>query len=254
MFFDIIPCENREDLVVMELVFIALIGLFAGIVKGTSGFGSSLVAFPLLLHFYPESNVVVMLITFNVFLNTALLFEHNDIDIKALKHIPVLTFFGVVASLVGLSLLGTIDEQIIRYIAFVLIVFAIVNTLFHFRIPLKDNSFTQAIIGTMSGLGNGIASIDGPPVVFYLVQIKADKKTFRRTLATYFLFLGLVNVIGLLVMDKYTIDIIMDTLFILVFAIIGVVVGMLISKRLNEERFKKVIVIVLIALAIRMIM
>jgi len=39
----------------MELVYLALIGLFVGLVKGTSGFGSSLVAFPLLIFFYPES-------------------------------------------------------------------------------------------------------------------------------------------------------------------------------------------------------
>ena len=238
----------------MELIYVALIGLFAGLVKGTSGFGSSLVAFPLLVLFYPAEEVVVMMITFNVALNTILLFENKEFDFKSLKGISVLTVFGVSATFFGLYIIGDLDENIIKGIAFVLIILAISNTLFTFKFRLKDNVFTQAITGILSGLGNGVASIDGPPVVFYLTSIKADKKQFKRTLATYFLVLGLISIVLLISLGKYNADILMNTLYVSIFAMFGVAAGMLFSKRLDEESFKVIIVIVLTGLAIRMIL
>ena len=37
----------------MSLVIIGIIGFFSGLIKGTSGFGSSLLAIPFLVFFYP---------------------------------------------------------------------------------------------------------------------------------------------------------------------------------------------------------
>lgn len=238
----------------MELIWIALIAFSAGLVKGTSGFGSSLVAFPLLILFYDEGDVVVMMLTFNVLLNTLLLFENRAFEISSLKNVWVLTLFGSLATLVGLYSIGELDGQLIKYIASALIFFAIGNKLFNIKIRLKDNAITQAIIGILSGLGNGIASIDGPPVVFFLTSINASKARFKNTLATYFLALGAISVVILISLGKYNIPILLDILYISLFASIGVVIGMVISKRINEKVFSMVIVVLLLALGISMLL
>lgn len=237
----------------MELLYLALIGLFVGLVKGTSGFGSSLVAFPLLVLIYHETDVVIMMISFNVILNLLLLFENKAFEFGNLNKIWVLLLFGSMASLFGFYIIGDLDSQVIKYIAIALILFAIINKVSNFKIRIKDNVFTQAITGIFSGLGNGVASIDGPPVVFFLTSVGADKAKFKNTLATYFLSLGLISVAILISLGKYTTIIIQNTLFISLFAVIGVIVGMIISKRLNEETFSKLIVIILIVLGISML-
>lgn len=237
----------------MELVFLALIGLFAGLVKGTSGFGSSLVAFPLLVLFIHEADVVIMMLTFNVILNTLLLFENRAFEFGNLKKIWVLTLFGAMATLFGLYIIGDLDTQVIKYIATALIFFAVINKVTNIQLRLKDNAVTQAITGIFSGLGNGIASIDGPPVVFFLTSVGASKAKFKNTLATYFLTLGVISVVILISLGKYTSAILLDTFFISIFAAIGVVAGMFVSKRLNEATFSKLIVVLLVILGISML-
>jgi uncharacterized membrane protein YfcA len=194
-----------------------------------------------------------MLLTFNVFLNFLLHFEHRTFSFKHLKGISVLTVFGVLSTFIGIYLLGNLDGEIIKYIAFVLIIFAILNKVFSLRINIKDTPIFQGITGLFSGLGNGIASIDGPPVVFYLTSIKADKKKFKSTLASYFMILGIMSVIGLVVTSQYTSDMIFDLFFVGGFASIGTLLGMFISTKLNEQKFDEYIVVLLIVLAISMI-
>jgi len=237
----------------MTLVYIALASLLAGLVKGTSGFGSSLVALPLLTLFYDTQTVVIMMLTFNVLLNFLLHFEHKTFSFTHLKGVSILTMFGVLFTFVGIYLLGNLEEGIIRIIAFVLIVFAILNKMFSLHISMKDTPFMQAVTGMFSGLGNGIASIDGPPVVFYLTSIKADKKKFKSTLASYFMILAIMSVVGLILTSQYSKEMLFDLAYVGLFAAIGTIVGMWVSTKLNEEKFNRYVTVLLIVLAISMI-
>ena len=232
----------------MIFVYVALIAFFSGLVKGTSGFGSSLVAVPLLLLIYPKTEVVVMMITFNVILNTSLLFENKSFDIKILKDVWVITLFGIVFTFIGLFFLMDMDDNYIKYLAAILILLAISNRVFDFKFVFKDNFINQAITGIFSGLGNGVATIDGPPVVFFLTGIRASKAKFKNTLASYFLFLGITSVGMLVINMEYSVDILLNTAYVAIFASIGVIVGMVISKRLSENAFDMVIVVVLLVL------
>lgn len=234
-------------------VYIALAALLAGLVKGTSGFGSSLVALPLLTIFYDTQTVVIMMLTFNVFLNFLLHFEHRTFSFDHLKGVSVLTIFGVLFTFVGIYLLGNLNGEIIKLIAFFLIVFAILNKVFSVHINIKDTPVMQGLTGIFSGLGNGIASIDGPPVVFYLTSIKADKKKFKSTLASYFMILAIMSIAGLILTSQYTKDMMFDLFYVGTFASIGTLIGIFISTRLDEKKFDKYVVVLLIVLAVSMI-
>ena len=73
----------------IDIVFLILIGLVAGFVKGTSGFASSLVAIPLLFRLgVSASGVVTMMITVNIILNLLLVNEHKEsYNLKNIKTI-----------------------------------------------------------------------------------------------------------------------------------------------------------------------
>ena len=163
----------------MEYIFIALIGLFAGHVKGITAFGSSLATIPLLTFFYPIEEVVIMMLTFNVVLNILLLFEHKGLSKSNIKYVYPILIFGTIFTFVGLYLLTNLDSEIITYIASGLIIIAVLNKALNLHIKLKPSFANKAIVGALSGIGNGIASIDGPPVVFYLTSVNADKATFN---------------------------------------------------------------------------
>ena len=57
----------------------------------------------------------------------------------------------------------------------------------------------------------------------------------------------------LISLGKYNSVILYNTLFVTLFAMVGVIAGMHISKRLNEQTFSKLIVILLVILGFSMI-
>ena len=244
-----------------ELIYIALIAILAGLIKGVSGFGSSLVAMPLLTMVYgvdriPE--IVVMMITFNVVLNLLLLFENKGFSLKSLNNIKLITTTGVVFTFVGLSLLDILDVGIINTLAASMILLAVVvkaYTIFvENPITMKPYKLIQIFVGALSGFGNGVASIDGPPAVFYLTGIKAEKALFKNTLAAHFLVMGVMGVVIIIFKGQYTRTILLNTSYFVAFSSIGVLSGMMISKRLNEKIFEKIVLVILVLLAIRMIL
>jgi uncharacterized membrane protein YfcA len=120
-------------------------------------------------------------------------------------------------------------------------------------IKLKEHPIIMVLCGAISGIGNGIGSVDGPPVVFYLSGIGADKIKFKNTMVTHSLVMGVMGFIMLLFMDVLNLEIASRILIFTVGALIGVYGGVLVSKRINEFGFQIVILLVLFILDIRMI-
>lgn len=234
------------------LIYVALIAIAAGFVKGLTGFGSSLVTIPLLSLIYPIADVVVMMLTFNVLLNTLLLVREGGFKIDSLNYVLPISLTGIIGTFIGLYLLINLEGSWISYIAGALILFAVLNKLLKLNITLKENIFNKSIAGFFSGIGNGIASIDGPPVVFYLTGVKANKLKFKNTLAFHFLVMGVIAVGFLLINNMYTIAILKQTVYFGAFASLSLLVGITVSSKLNEQVFEKVILFVLIFLAISM--
>lgn len=245
----------------MIYLYIALIGITAGLVKGLSGFGSSLVALPLLLMVLGTDNytqIVTMLITFNVILNILLIKENKGYELSNLKGIYPIVVAGALFSVIGLIFLkNNVDGELVKYIAGPLILLAIIvitySLYFPNKIHLKTSLLYKIIVGTLSGLGNGIASIDGPPVIFYLTSTGADKETFRKTLPSHFLIMGLILIISMIIQKMYTIDLLVHLGIMTIFTVVGLTIGMRISRRLNEKAFQVVVLVILILLDIKML-
>ncbi|MEC9485195.1 MAG: sulfite exporter TauE/SafE family protein [Candidatus Izemoplasma sp.] len=236
----------------VELLIIAVIAIFAGLVKGISGFGSSLVTIPLLIYFIPIEEVVVMMLTFNVVLNTLLLVRHKGFSTHSLSYVWPISLLGIVGTFIGLTLLESLGGDWIKIIAGTLILFAVINRLFHLHFKLSETTMNKTIVGLFSGLGNGIASIDGPPVVFYLTSVNANKIKFKNTLAFHFLVMGIIAVIFLIIKQMYTVDILLNTAYFTLFASLALLVGVHLSNKMNEQLFQRVILVILVFLAISM--
>ncbi len=240
-----------------DLIFIAIVAALAGLIKGIGGFGSSLVTIPLLMYVLEIEDIVIMMITFNVLLNTMLLFENKGFKKENIKNNSVLLILGIFGTAIGVMLLSILSGEIIATIAATLILVAAIMQSYKLLVinpvHLKDSKLFQGIVGVISGMGNGIASIDGPPVIFYLVSTGAEKMRFKNTLAPHFLIMGIAGVILHFAAGNYTFDILKYTLYMAFFSAIGLIFGMLISRKLNEKNFQIAVVIILIGLATKML-
>ena len=238
----------------MEILYLVLIGFTAGIVKGTSGFGSSLVAIPLLLWvgFIPDE-AVTMMITSNIILNVLLIRENKDyFHMETIKKIYPIILGGVLFTAAGLYVVNnvSINPYVVEVIAGLLIIVAIINSLVKVKLSIKENFVSLFSVGILSGFGNGLASIDGPPVVFYLKSIDAPMQRFKSTLAVHFFIMGIVGVVLLFFNGNYDSSILLSTLYLFISLVVGLVIGMIAGRKLDEEMFKKVVLVVLIGLAV----
>lgn len=236
---------------IIDIVLILLIGFVAGTVKGTSSFGSSLVAIPLLFRIgFTAGEVVTIMITCNIVLNLLLVNEHKEYySWSNTRKILPIVIGGVIFTGVGLLLNDLLSDRVIEIIAFVLIVFAVLVKAGLIKIKFKDTVYNLFFVGMLSGTGNGIASIDGPPVVLYLTGVNANKERFKSTLSIHFLIMGVVGVLILAVRGNYNSDVLLSTLYLMIGLVIGLFLGMRISRRINEQQFTKIVLIILVGLA-----
>ena len=239
----------------MEILILVLIGLAAGTVKGASGFGSSLLAIPLLyLAGYTPSQAVTLMITCNLVLNMLLIYDNRTyFHMDTVKKIYPIILAGSIFTGITLLFRDSLNPYYVELTAAGLILIAIINKISKFDLKLKDNFISLFGVGVLSGIGNGLASMDGPPVVFYLLGINAPQKRFKSTLAIHFLIMGIIGVIVLSLTEGYNIDIFINGITLFFSLIVGSIFGMFISKRLNEETFQRFIIILLVGLMISLI-
>jgi hypothetical protein len=76
-------------------------------------------------------------------------------------------------------------------------------------IPVRHQKFTEAIIGGISGFLATTTSINGPPIVLYYLNSKAEKykHKFRANLTRYFIIINIASIImsyvaGSLMLDR----------------------------------------------------
>lgn len=183
---------SRLDLVEFSLA--AGIVFVAYLVRGVSGFGSALVAVPLLAHFLPLTFVVPWVAAMDVLAAVALTRSGLKGGHVRWSEIRWLIPAAAVGILMGLQLLVKLDrEPLLVTLAFFVTAFGIRQLLgLHGSRPV---SRWWALPAGMLGGGIGaVFSTGGPPFVIYLAHRLPDKSALRATLSGLFLIEGTLRV------------------------------------------------------------
>jgi len=107
-------------------------------------------------------------------------------------------------------------------------------------------------MGFFAGVTTQLANAAGPIMVIYLLAMKFDKHKFIGTVAWYFLILNWLK-IPLFVWDgRITASSVQTDLLVLPFVLVGVVVGILILKKIPQKWFNGVIQWLAILAAIKL--
>jgi uncharacterized membrane protein YfcA len=175
----------------LGLYAIAVLGL-AYFVRGISGFGSGLVAVPLLALAFPLPLVVpaVLLLDFTA----ALLIGGLNLKHVRWDEVKPLVPFGMLGVALGTTLLVNLPRTpLLLGLALFVLVFALRSLLnLHGEKPVSrwwalPASLTGGTVGALFGTG-------GPPYVIYLAHRLRNKSQLRATLSGVFLLEGLVRI------------------------------------------------------------
>ncbi len=231
----------------MDLAIIAamVIMFIAASVQGTAGFGRALIAAPLTALIYPADETVVLMIMIGFIggmVMVAKTYKYSDVK----KVLPMLVFgiAGVVAGVLTLSLIP-VKELKIAMGTFVVLSAAVLAS--GFRVGIKNEKVAYSIAGLLGGYANGALSFGGPPTVLFLQNQKEQKNVFRANLSIFFTVIGLAGIVNLFAFDMINGEIALRGLVLSVPCVIGTLVGNFLSHRLDEDIFRKIVLVILFA-------
>jgi len=241
-------CENVSPATVVLPVVVIFV--LAGLIQSAVGFGSALVAMPLLALVIdlqtatPVVGLVVLAIS-----GLMLLRNWRNVNVRDGWQLVVSAVLGIPF---GLMLLRGGSETIVKgVLGAVLIAFGLYR-LISPRVPVLKRQGWLWASGFISGVLGGAYNTNGPPIVIYGAVRRWPPDRFRATLQMVFLATGVFIAAGQGLAGFWS-----PTVFRLVlYALPGVAVGTLAGSRLGRtirhETFNRIVYVLLIVMGIMM--
>ncbi|MCX7680207.1 MAG: sulfite exporter TauE/SafE family protein [Spirochaetes bacterium] len=236
---------SGDALFYIAIGFVILVSAF---VQGISGFGMALVSMSILPFLLPL-RIVTPLVLLNGFAVTVVLFIAKRDHFELRDLIPLLAS-ATVGIPFGIYILVHFDDRILQKILAILIFLYCIYSLANFSFSSKISERWTYLFGFLAGSLGAAFNINGPPVIIHAMLQQWEKDRMLANLQAFFLFSTILIGIGHCVQGFYTREVIMLWLSLLPINIIGTVAGIFVNKQVNNEQFKKIILILLIVSSI----
>lgn len=166
----------------------------AGFIQGLSGFGSAIIAIPLLSFFLDIKTSVALVTMLGIIIgliNTRELIQSGQIR----RLIPLI--IGALLGIpVGVMFITSVQESIVLLILSILLISYSLYTMYGFTIKIFSNRYFAYIAGFFSGWLGATLSINGPPVIFYTSAQNWSATEKKSLLAIYFLIVSILTAVG----------------------------------------------------------
>lgn len=162
-----------------------MIFLLAGLIQGLTGFGSALVAIPLLCYLIDIKTAVPLCMLNSIIITTTMALQlKKDIDRKKILPLCIGAVPGIV---VGSTVLKMVDSTTIRFFMGILLVVYAIYSLAAQPKPRKLHSAWSWIAGFSSGAIGAAFSAGGPPTIIYTTLKNWSKDEIKATLTGFFM-------------------------------------------------------------------
>jgi len=158
-FFNFIP--DNYFLIVVVVVF-------SGLLRGFIGFGSGLLMVPILSYFYSP----IFAMVFNIVIEIPATIYLTFVGAKKcnFKEISPMMFTMMLTIPFGTVFLVSIDEQVIKILMSILLIFFVILIAIGWRIKATITRYVLVLGGIISGLMQGATGMGGPPYVTVLLS------------------------------------------------------------------------------------
>lgn len=239
-----------EVLTILSLAICA-----GGFVKGVTGIGLPIVAIAVMVNFMDPLTTFTMLTMPILVTNLWQAATSHDWKAPFVRFWPMILVF--IASLVaGAQLAVALDTHILLLVLGVTVaVFAASNIVKPRAHPLSPATERWAgpFAGVLGGLLGGLTTIWGPPMMMLFILLKLEKDVWVQTVGLIW-FLGSVPLAlaywqnGLLNGETLPLS-----LYACVPGMIGIWLGEAIRRRINQETFRKVMLVALLLIGLNLI-
>ena len=235
-----------DPLIIAWCCFALLCG---GLIKGTLGVGTPLLTVPLMALVLPAQTAVAIMALPVVVANLWQASQATRFTSVATRFWPafIAILFG---TYIGVAILSSIDERsLLMFVGIVVIIFTLMQgSTYRFHIWPRLEKPAGVVFGFFGGLIGGLSSMFGPMLIIYLVSLRTlSKNEFVSAIS----FLYVAAVVPWTVI-LYAFGILDARMFVLSAAAtipvtLGLVVGQRLRARISEQRFHRLVLVVLLA-------
>ncbi len=226
---------------------VAAIVAVAGLAQGVSGFGFSLLSIPLLALVVPVKAAIVggaMLGLVQSGLVVAR--DHHHVEWRSAA---VLVTAALAGMPIGLLVITRVREEPLQIVIAVTVL--VFTGLLWRRVRLPTDSLpAEAGVGFTSGVLSTSTGMSGPPLVIALQARGVPPSAFRATLATVFVSGSAISLMLFWSRGLVTTDSVRVAAAGLPGLLIGILVGELAFRRVDHERFRRIVLGLLVMSAL----
>jgi uncharacterized membrane protein YfcA len=203
------------------VAFLIVIG--AGATAGLAGFGFSIVSVPILLLLFDPATVITLNKVLT--LGTIWVILIGAWGAISWYHLRRIVPFALIGLFVGVTLLRVLDDDAIKLLAGVVVIFFALLLLRGGVKALPERPWMAPIAGLVSGTLSTSIGMSGPPVVLLFTVLAVPVPVFRATSVCYFLLSDLIGFPTLIVQGIVTRDDVILALLLAPAAVIGRLIG-----------------------------
>ena len=233
-----------EEFSLTQILLSFAIIILAFLIRGVAGFGSGLVAIPLLALMFPLAIVVPVVGLLDYLAASGHGMKHRK-SISWSSILPLLPFTlaGIVTAL---YLFKTLDADLLRRALGIFVLLFAAYTLLNRAQALRGSRYWAIPGGFAGGFISALFGTGGPFYVIYLRLMNLDKQVFRATAAAIFLIDGSSRIVGYFVSGFYSMQLILIVALAVPVMWLGLYIGEHIHTSLSQRDFQRGISLILI--------
>lgn len=229
----------------MLLLTVIAIVFVAALVHSTLGFGTALVAMPMLVMVL-DARVATPLVGLTMLTTIALLLvgTWRELDVRSALHLLAASIPGIP---VGLLILSHVPEDVFKAVLGILLIAVSLYNLSTSGLPKLERIGWAHAFGFVSGVLGGAYNVNAAPVAVYGIMRRWPPEHFRATLQGYFFPSTLLIVASHGLAGLWTGDVFGFYLPAVPAVALAVVLGRFIGARIAPDRFRRVLYAALLA-------
>lgn len=235
----------------MPDVAIFLIIWLAIFTQSFSGFGLALVSMPLLIGVVGIGTATPLVALVGLTAEVIILARYRAaLNLRAVAWFTAASVVGVP---VGVLMLSQVDEAIILRLLGIVVTGYAIWALLDLRPPRLDGRGWALGLGAVAGALGGAYNVPGPPIILYGTARRWPPDEFKSNLQGFFVLNSLLVTIAHALGGNYTPDVLRAFLPALPGIVLGALTGFVLAARVDAERFRKIVLVLLVVLGVRLL-
>ena len=237
------------ELAPLVLTVVVSAMVLGGAVKGMVGIGLPAVALALMSQFL-EPSLSLPLLCFPILATNLWQAVHAGRVLEPLRRVWPMILFLLVTLWWSARLAAEFDAEVLYGLIGVSMMVFTTTSLFtpHLVISERTGRLLGPVAGTLGGFLGGISTIWGPPMMMYFVLLRLDKEAFIRATGLVWFVASIPLVFGYIQNGFLNATTAWLSALATLPAFGGVWLGLLLRRRVNQEVFRKVLLVAIFLL------